>query len=190
MSGAEIECRAHPGRRAPAPRSSISFLHTIRHCAISPRSPDSRWLVATRSGGHFATLYTHIDDLTESLRDCHPGGDQRVPASGSGAGPSPGLVVPRVRGTLGHHHRERGNKCPRWQVTASVLGRLPPRRDRLICLWAAVPGQLPALDPPSKARECRHVRWWRAVGAGVPGLADHPIDPRCTGRCDHRRAAR
>src|SRR5271154_3519131 len=45
------------------------------------------WL-ATRAGGHFATLYTHIDDLTESLRVVTPAGvseSRRLP--GSGAGP-------------------------------------------------------------------------------------------------------
>jgi alkyldihydroxyacetonephosphate synthase len=34
---------------------------TLRHF------PLGGW-IATRSGGHFATLYTHIDDLVESLR--------------------------------------------------------------------------------------------------------------------------
>ena len=46
------------------------------------------WL-ATRSGGHFATLYTHIDDLTESMRVVTPAGvceSRRLP--GSGAGPA------------------------------------------------------------------------------------------------------
>ena len=45
--------------------------------------------IATRSGGHFATLYTHIDDLVESLRTLTPAGvmeSRRLP--GSGAGPA------------------------------------------------------------------------------------------------------
>ena len=46
--------------------------------------------IATRSGGHFATLYTHIDDFVESLRTVTPAGvmeSRRLP--GSGAGPVP-----------------------------------------------------------------------------------------------------
>src|SRR5262249_4061472 len=31
--------------------------------------------IATRAGGHFATLYTHIDDLVESVRMITPAGD-------------------------------------------------------------------------------------------------------------------
>ena len=31
--------------------------------------------IATRAGGHFATLYTHIDDLVESVRAVTPSGD-------------------------------------------------------------------------------------------------------------------
>jgi hypothetical protein len=47
----------------------------------------SGW-IATRSGGHFATLYTHIDDLVESLRVITPMGvieTRRLPGSGAAA---------------------------------------------------------------------------------------------------------
>ncbi|HEV8153462.1 MAG TPA: FAD-binding oxidoreductase, partial [Solirubrobacteraceae bacterium] len=43
--------------------------------------------IATRAGGHFATLYTRIDDLVESVRMVTPAGvleTRRVPASGAG----------------------------------------------------------------------------------------------------------
>jgi len=46
--------------------------------------------IATRAGGHFATLYTHIDDLVESLQAVTPRGvmeSHRFPASGAGPGP-------------------------------------------------------------------------------------------------------
>jgi alkyldihydroxyacetonephosphate synthase len=59
------------------------------------------WL-ATRSGGHFATLYTHIDELTQSLRVVTPNGSletRRLP--GSGAGPSPERLFLGSEGTLG-----------------------------------------------------------------------------------------
>ena len=58
--------------------------------------------IATRSGGHFATLYTHIDDLVESLRTVTPAGvmeSRRLP--GSGAGPSPDRMMIGSEGSLG-----------------------------------------------------------------------------------------
>jgi len=58
--------------------------------------------IATRSGGHFATLYTHIDDLVESLRVVTPRGvleTRRLP--GSGAGPSPDRMFIGSEGILG-----------------------------------------------------------------------------------------
>src|SRR5690606_26018930 len=59
------------------------------------------WL-ATRAGGHFATLYTHIDDLVESMRVITPSGvveTCRLPASG--AGPSPDRLFLGSEGILG-----------------------------------------------------------------------------------------
>ncbi|MGK5442754.1 FAD-binding oxidoreductase [Micromonospora sp. URMC 105] len=59
------------------------------------------WL-ATRAGGHYATLYTHIDDLVESMRVVTPvgvGESWRLP--GSGAGPSPDRLFLGSEGTLG-----------------------------------------------------------------------------------------
>jgi alkyldihydroxyacetonephosphate synthase len=58
--------------------------------------------IATRSGGHFATLYTHIDDLVENLRVVTPRGlveTRRLP--GSGAGPSPDRLFIGSEGILG-----------------------------------------------------------------------------------------
>lgn len=58
--------------------------------------------IATRSGGHFATLHTHIDDFVESLRVVTPAGSLesfRLP--GSGAGPSPDRMFIGSEGTLG-----------------------------------------------------------------------------------------
>ena len=58
--------------------------------------------IATRGGGHFATLYTHIDDLVESLRTVTPNGiieSRRLP--GSGAGPSPDRLMIGSEGIFG-----------------------------------------------------------------------------------------
>lgn len=46
--------------------------------------------IATRSGGHYATGPTHIDDLVESVRAVTPAGvweSRRLPASGAGVSP-------------------------------------------------------------------------------------------------------
>ncbi len=56
----------------------------------------------TRSGGHYATLGTHIDDFVESLRVVTPAGvmeTRRLP--GSGAGPSPDRLIIGSEGSLG-----------------------------------------------------------------------------------------
>ncbi len=58
--------------------------------------------IATRAGGHFATLETHIDDLVESVRAITPRGtweSRRLP--GSGAGPSPDRMLIGSEGILG-----------------------------------------------------------------------------------------
>ncbi|NRQ33041.1 FAD-binding oxidoreductase [Nonomuraea sp. NN258] len=58
--------------------------------------------IATRAGGHFATLHTHIDDLVESVRALTPAGtweSRRLP--GSGAGPSPDRWLLGSEGALG-----------------------------------------------------------------------------------------
>ncbi len=75
---------------------------TLRHYPQSfEMSTLGGWL-ATRAGGHFATLYTHIDDLVESLTVITPSGTletRRLPASG--AGPSPDRLFLGSEGALG-----------------------------------------------------------------------------------------
>ncbi|MFB7368965.1 FAD-binding oxidoreductase [Streptomyces sp. NPDC056222] len=80
------------------------------------------WL-ATRAGGHFATVLTHIDDLTESLRVVTPAGtveSRRLPASG--AGPSPDRMFLGSEGALGVITQAwvRLQERPRWRAGASV----------------------------------------------------------------------
>lgn len=58
--------------------------------------------IATRAGGHFATLWTHVDDLVESVRAITPAGaweSRRLP--GSGAGVSPDRMLLGSEGILG-----------------------------------------------------------------------------------------
>lgn len=59
-------------------------------------------MIATRSGGHYATRYTHIDELLESVRMIAPAGTfetQRLPAHG--AGPDANRLVCGSEGILG-----------------------------------------------------------------------------------------
>src|SRR5262245_1186530 len=63
---------------------------TLRHFPQSFEFSSLGGWIATRSGGHYATLYTHIDDFVEALRVVTPSGvvqTRRLP--GSGAGPAP-----------------------------------------------------------------------------------------------------
>src|SRR6476646_3583654 len=75
---------------------------TLRHFPQSFEYSTLGGWIATRAGGHFATLYTHIDDLVESVRAVTLQGgweSRRLPASG--AGPSPDRMLLGSEGILG-----------------------------------------------------------------------------------------
>ena len=75
---------------------------TLRHFPQSFEFSTLGGWIATRAGGHYATLLTHIDDLVESTRLLSPRGvseSRRLP--GSGAGPAPDRLVLGSEGTLG-----------------------------------------------------------------------------------------
>ena len=75
---------------------------TLRHFPQSFAYSTLGGWIATRAGGHFATLYTHIDDLVESVLAITPTGpweSRRLP--GSGAGPSPDRLLIGSEGILG-----------------------------------------------------------------------------------------
>ena len=75
---------------------------TLRHFPQSFEFSSLGGWIATRGGGHYATLYTHIDEFVESLRVVTPSGvleSFRLP--GSGAGPSPDRMFIGSEGTLG-----------------------------------------------------------------------------------------
>jgi alkyldihydroxyacetonephosphate synthase len=75
---------------------------TLRHFPQSFEQSTLGGWIATRSGGHFATLYTHIDDLVENITMVTPAGrivTRRLP--GSGAGPSPDRFIMGSEGALG-----------------------------------------------------------------------------------------
>jgi alkyldihydroxyacetonephosphate synthase len=97
--------------------------YTLRHFPQSFEFSTLGGWIATRSGGHFATLYTHIDDFVESLRVVTPSGtieSRRLP--GSGAGPSPDRMFIGSEGILGIITEAwmRLQDRPRFRANASV----------------------------------------------------------------------
>ena len=75
---------------------------TLRHFPQSFEYSSLGGWIATRSGGHYATNHTHIDEFVESVRMLTPAGvweSRRLP--GSGAGPSPDRLAIGSEGILG-----------------------------------------------------------------------------------------
>jgi alkyldihydroxyacetonephosphate synthase len=140
------------------------------------------WL-ATRAGGHFATLHTHIDDLVESLRVVAPAGvgeSRRLPASG--AGPSPDRLFLGSEGALGVITEAwlRLQERPRWRGGASVhfadFGAAV-EATRAVAQSGLHPANCRLLDPAEA-----FLNAGVATGGGVLVLgfesADHPVDAR------------
>jgi alkyldihydroxyacetonephosphate synthase len=75
---------------------------TLRHFPQSFEFSTLGGWIATRAAGHFATVWTHIEDFVESVRAITPVGvweSRRLP--GSGAGVSPDRMLAGSEGTLG-----------------------------------------------------------------------------------------
>jgi len=97
---------------------------TLRHFPQSFECSTLGGWIATRSGGHFATGPTHIDDLVESVRVVTPRGlveTRRVPSSG--AGPSPDRLFLGSEGSLGLVTEAwvRVRRRPRWRVRGTAV---------------------------------------------------------------------
>lgn len=76
--------------------------YTLRHFPQSFEFSTLGGWIATRAGGHFATLYTHIDDFVQNVNMITPSGkleSRRLP--GSGAGPSEERLYLGSEGILG-----------------------------------------------------------------------------------------
>ena len=97
---------------------------TLRHFPQSYEYSTLGGWIATRSGGHYASLYTHIDDFVENLRLVTPAGaveTRRLP--GSGAGPSPERLFIGSEGILGVITQAwmRVQDRPKFRAGGSVL---------------------------------------------------------------------
>ena len=154
---------------------------TLRHFPQSfAYSTLGGWL-ATRAGGHYATVYTHIDDLTESLRVVTPNGiseSRRLP--GSGAGPSPDRMFLGSEGSLGIITEAwmRLQDRPRWKAGASVTFTSyddAVAATRQIAQSGLFPSNCRLLDP---AEAFLNADTESPGGVLVLGFesADHPVD--------------
>ena len=137
---------------------------TLRHFPQSFEYSTLGGWIATRSGGHFASLYTHIDDFVESVRMVTPNGvmeTRRLP--GSGAGPAPERLVIGSEGILG--------------IITEAWMRLQDRPRFRAGSVGAVPGSL-----HRRARAARH------LASGT--LSRQLPHPRPRGGLQHRRRRR
>ncbi|MCD0449216.1 FAD-binding oxidoreductase [Actinocorallia sp. API 0066] len=154
---------------------------TLRHFPQSFEFSTLGGWLATRAGGHYATVYTHIDDMVESLRVVTPVGvseSRRLP--GSGAGPSPDRLFLGSEGVLGVITEAwmRLQDRPRWRSGASMLFADYDRAvtaTREIAQSGLFPANCRLLDP---------MEAFLNAGTDSPGgvlvlgfeSADHPVD--------------
>jgi alkyldihydroxyacetonephosphate synthase len=154
---------------------------TLRHFPQSFEYSTLGGWIATRSGGHFATLYTHIDDLVESLRLVTPKGiveTRRLP--GSGAGPSPDRMFIGSEGILGVITRAwmRVQERPRFRSGAAVRFRdffTAARALRAVSQAGLYPANCRILDP-AEAYNTGAGDGSFAVMVLAFESADHPVE--------------
>jgi alkyldihydroxyacetonephosphate synthase len=154
---------------------------TLRHFPQSFEYSTLGGWIATRSGGHFASLYTHIDDFVESLRMVTPQGvmeTRRLP--GSGAGPAPERLVIGSEGILGLITAAwmRLQDRPRFRAGSSVRFKdlfTAARALRIISQAGLYPANCRILDPEEAYNT--------GAGDGAASImvlafesSDHPVD--------------
>jgi len=154
---------------------------TLRHFPQSLQHSTLGGWIATRGGGHYASLYTHIDDFVESTRTVTPAGvfeTRRLP--GSGAGPSPDRMIIGSEGILGVIVQAwmRIQDRPVHQASASVAFsnmRSATAAVRALSQSGLFPTNCRLLDPAEALNN--------GVGDGATAImvlgfesADHPLD--------------
>ncbi len=127
--------------------------YTLRHFPQSFSGSTLGGWIATRSGGHYATNHTHIDEFVETVRMLTPAGwweARRLPASG--AGPDPNRLAIGSEGILGiitsawmriqarpRFRATGGIRFPTWEAGYEATRHIAQAR-----LW---PANLRLLDP-------------------------------------------
>jgi alkyldihydroxyacetonephosphate synthase len=155
---------------------------TLRHFPQSFEYSTLGGWIATRSGGHFASLYTHIDDFVESVRMVTPQGTletRRLP--GSGAGPAPERLVIGSEGILGIITEAWMRLQDRPRFRAGVAVRFADlftaaRALRIVSQAGLYPANCRILDPDEAYNT--------GAGDGTAAImvlafesGDHPVEP-------------
>ena len=125
---------------------------TLRHFPQSFEFSTLGGWIATRSGGHYATLYTHIDDFVESLRVGDAGRrDRDAPSARLRRGPEPGpprSSAPRASLGIITEAWMRLQDRPTFRASASVtfadFRTRPPKRCARSRSRASIPRTAPA----------------------------------------------
>jgi len=154
---------------------------TLRHYPQSFEFSTLGGWLATRSGGHYATLHTHIDDFVESIRAVTPTGvweSRRLP--GSGAGPSPDRTLLGSEGILGIITEAWMRLQDRPVFRASAPARFPSfsagvAAARAIAQSGLHPANCRLLDPTEAATTGTDTSG-AAVLLVAFESADHPLD--------------
>ena len=154
---------------------------TLRHFPQSFEYSTLGGWIATRSGGHFASFHTHIDDFVESLRVVTPVGvveTRRLP--GSGAGPSPDRMFIGSEGILGVISRAWMRLQPRPSFRAGASLRFPSffdaaRAVRAVAQAGLYPSNCRILDP-QEAFNTGAADGSVAVMVLAFESGDHPLD--------------
>jgi alkyldihydroxyacetonephosphate synthase len=155
--------------------------YTLRHFPQSFEFSTLGGWLATRSGGHYATLRTHIDDFVESLRVVTPIGTSeswRLP--GSGAGPSPDRLFLGSEGILGviteawmrvqARPEHRASTSVTFTDVGAAMGAV-----RAIAQSGIEPANCRLLDPGEAALSGAGRGGATVLVLGVES-ADHPVD--------------
>lgn len=178
-----------PGLEAQLRPHGLTLRHFPQSFAFSTLGG---WL-ATRAGGHCATLHTHIDDLTESLRVVTPSGvSQSLRVPGSGAGPSPDRLFLGSEGTLGIITEAwmRLQDRPSHKASASVVfERFPDAVEavRAIAQSGLHPANCRLLDPGEAALSGVAAGGGSVLVLGVES-AHGPVDGRLAELVDLARS--
>ncbi|WP_182359300.1 FAD-binding oxidoreductase [Tomitella gaofuii] len=154
---------------------------TLRHFPQSFEFSTLGGWLATRAGGHYATVLTRIDDLAESLRVVTPVGTSaslRVP--GSGAGPSPDALFLGSEGTLGVITEAwmRLQDRPRFTASAAVHFGEYARgiaATRALAQSGLAPSNCRLLDPVEAMLNAGTASQGGVLVLGFES-ADHPVD--------------